>query len=267
MRSGIIEVQKRCLGGHFPKSAFALWRIQITNCMFSQFSLIILIIPHPTHIAIRHEVLELAHKGMRQSAIAGCVGLTHVTINHILWRHAATVTLVPGKSTGAPQKTTTRRDHALLRMVQQGHFINHRPTRKPLFTANHHPLCLEWARRWQNLTMAHWQHVIFGDEPRFQLHSVDSSLRLCRLLGECFQQRCRAFRLQTGGGSIHVWGAFHSGDKLLLLLPNRYLTDELYRSILWDTLMPFAREHFGDNYSYQDDNVTPHHARIFFHLL
>ena len=152
-------------------------------------------------------------------------------------------------------------------MVQQDHLINHRPTRKPLLTANHHPLRLEWAQRWQNLTTAHWQHVIFGDESRFQLHLVDSRLRLCRLLDECFQERCGAFRFQTGGGSIHVWGAFHSGAKSLLLLPNRHLTDELYTSILWSTSMSFAREHFGDNYCYQDYNITPHRVRIVFHFL
>ena len=26
--------------------------------------------------------------------------------------------------------------------------------------------------------------------------------------------------------------------------------------------MPFARHYFGDNYRYQDDNTTPHHARV-----
>ena len=41
------------------------------------------------------------------------------------------------------------------------------PTKKPLLTTNHRLLRLEWAQRWQNLTMVHWQHVIFGDESIF----------------------------------------------------------------------------------------------------
>ena len=82
---------------------------------FSQFSLIVLIM---------HVVLALACKDMRQSAIAGRLGLIRAMVNRILRRHAATVTLVPDKSTGAPRKTTHRQDRALLRMVRQDRFIS-----------------------------------------------------------------------------------------------------------------------------------------------
>ena len=34
MPSGIVEVQNRSLGGHFPKSAFALWQVWMNNCIF-----------------------------------------------------------------------------------------------------------------------------------------------------------------------------------------------------------------------------------------
>ena len=53
------------------------------------------------------------------------------------------------------------------------------PTTKSLLTANHCHLSLEWAQRWRNLTVAHWQHVIFGDESRFQLYPVDGIIK-CR---------------------------------------------------------------------------------------
>ena len=106
MPSGIVKVQNCSLRGHFPKSAFALWQIRINNCIFfSHFSLIVLIIPCPTPIVIRHEVLALACEGMRQSAIAGHVDLTRATIIHILQRHAATGTFMP--------------DHALFGIVRQ----------------------------------------------------------------------------------------------------------------------------------------------------
>ena len=66
----------------------------------SQFSLIVLIMPHPTPIDIRHQVLALAREGMWRSDIACHVGLTRATVNHTLQRHAATGTLLHGKSTG-----------------------------------------------------------------------------------------------------------------------------------------------------------------------
>ena len=62
-------------------------------------------------------MLALANEGMGQSVIAGHVGLTRATVNHILLRHTATGTLVSGNSMGAHRKTTPRQDHALLRMA------------------------------------------------------------------------------------------------------------------------------------------------------
>ena len=63
------------------------------------------------------------------------------------------------------------------------------PIKKLLLIANHHRLRLKWAQGWQNLTMAHWQHVIFGDESRFQFYLVDGRLVVCRLPGERFQHK------------------------------------------------------------------------------
>ena len=147
------------------------------------------------------------------------------------------------------------------RLLSRG-YRAYRPTTKPPLTANHLRLRLEWAQRWRNLTVAHWQHVIFGDESRFQLYLVDGRLRVRRLPGECFRPGCQAHRVQAGGGSVHVWGAFHNSAKSPLVLPDGYLTVVLYRGIFQNTLVPFARHYFGDNYRYQDDNATPHRARV-----
>ena len=50
-------------------------------------------------------------------------------------------------------------------------------------------------------------------------------------LGERFQQRCHTYTIQAGDGSVHVWGAFNSGAKSPLVLPDRHLAGELYISI------------------------------------
>ena len=147
------------------------------------------------------------------------------------------------------------------RLLSRG-YRAYRPTTKPLLTANNRRLRLEWAQRWRNLTVAHWQHVIFGDESRFQLYLVDGRLRVRRLPGERFRPGYQAHRVQAGGGSVHVWGAFHNSAKSPLVLPDRYLTGVLYRGILQNTLVPFARHYFGDNYRYQDNIATPHRARV-----
>ena len=292
--SGIVELRNHSIGGRSPKSIFTLWQLWINICIFfKSFSDCSNNAPS-NPMGIRHEVFALAREGINQGAIAARVGLTRATVNRILKRHVATGSLVPGKSSGAFRKTTPRQDRALLRMVRQDRFLSaraltarmrnlygtragrttvnnrllsrgyraYRPTTKPLLTANHRRLRLEWTQRWRNLTVAHWQHVIFGDESRFQLYPVDGRLRVRRLPGERFRPGCQAHRVQAGGGSVHVWGAFHNSAKSPLVLPEGYLTGVLYRGILQNTFVPFARHYFGDNYRYQYDNATPHRAGV-----
>ena len=64
--------------------------------IFSKVFLIVRTMPRPTPM------------GIKQGAFASRVGLTRATVNRILKRHAATGSLVPGKFSGAPRKTTPR---------------------------------------------------------------------------------------------------------------------------------------------------------------
>ena len=92
-------------------------------------------------------------------------------------------------------------------------------------------------------------------------------LRVCHLTGEHFQQKHQTYRVQAGGGWEHVWGAFQSDTKSPPVLPDRYLTSKLYEGILRNTLVPFARQNFGDNYRYQEDKATSQCARVFLDFL
>ena len=58
-------------------------------------------------------------------------------------------------------------------------------------------------------------------------------------------QGAMAQRVPAGGGLVHVWGAFHNSTKSPLVLPDGYLTSVLYRGILQNTLVTFARHYFG----------------------
>ena len=141
---------------------------------------------------------------------------------HVLWRHAATGTLVPDKSTGIPRQTTPHQGCVLLRMVPQDRFISaqaltaqmrnlygmrtgrktinnellshgyrtYKPTRKTCWLSTTAISAWCGAQRWQNLTMTLWHHAVFSVESRFQLYLVDDRLRVHRLHGELFQQRC-----------------------------------------------------------------------------
>ena len=125
--SGIVELRNHSIGSRSPKSIFTLWQLWINICIFfSKDFLIVRTMPRPTPMGIRHEVFALAREGIKQGAIAAHVGLTRATVNRILKRPAATGSLVPGKSSGAPWKTTPWQDRALLRMVWQDRFLSAR---------------------------------------------------------------------------------------------------------------------------------------------
>ena len=69
-------------------------------------------------------------------------------------------------------------------------------------------------------------------------------------------------RVKAGGRSIHVWRSFHNNSKSSLVPRDSNANGLVYRDILRDTLVPFARLHFGANFHYQDDNATPHDTRV-----
>ena len=142
-------------------------------------------------------------------------------------------------------------------------------------------ICTEWGLVAQRLTTDSFPVVIGHIDPqrspcwlpttvvsawRFQLYPVEGRLRVRRLPGERFRPGCQAHRVQAGGGSVHVWGAFHKrgfGAIVEIRGQNHHqLTGVLYRGILQNTLVPFASHYFRDNYRYQDDNATPHRARV-----
>ena len=291
--SGIVELRNHSIGGRSPKSISTLWQLWSNICIFFQkFFWLFEQCPIQPLWVLGMRCLHLPVRTLSK------VILLPVWVWLVLPSTAYSKGMLPldlwcqASLQGLPERP--RQDRALLRMVRQDRFLSaraltarmrnlygmragrttvnnrllprgnraYRPTTKPLLTANHRRLRLEWAQRRRNLTVAHWQHVIFGDESRFQLYSVDGRLRVRRLPGERFRPSWQAHRVQAGGGSVHVWGAFHNSAKSPLVLPDGYLTGVLYRGILQNTLVPFARHYFGDNYHYQDDNATPHRARV-----
>ena len=131
--------------------------------------------------------------------------------------------------------------------------------RKPLSTTNHFRFGLDWD--WGGRT---WLDCL---APRHLGIWVTFAAVSCRWPHESSStagrtQDCQADRVQAGGGSVHVWGAFLKGAKSSLVLLDSNVHGVVYQDILRDTLLPFARQHFGDNFGFQDDNTKPHHFRV-----
>ncbi|GFV77695.1 transposable element Tcb2 transposase [Trichonephila clavipes] len=80
-------------------------------------------------------------------------------------------------SLGAPVSSRTIR-----RCLAEGHLGTRCPLRVLPLTPTHRCLRLEWCRVRGNWTAAEWNQVVFSDESRFHLSSVDNRVRVWRLL-------------------------------------------------------------------------------------
>lgn len=243
--------------------------------------------------AVCHGVVALRQHGLKQSDIAHQYHITQGEVSKILTRNAVTGVPTPRPRPGRPIKTTRRQDRLLIRLCTGGRskptralrtewqnatgipvsrtLVNsrlvragyraRRPLRKPLLKQVHRQRRLQWARDHRHLQPQHWNHVVFSDEARFEVYRHDGRVRVRRRVEELYHEACILPRVQAGGGGITVWGAFHAGGKSDLVILVGNLDQHQYRRILVQTMLPFARGTFQDNFVYQDDNAPAHRAR------
>ena len=260
----------------------------------SLFSLVLQGMVRQLNDAVCHGVVALRRAGWKQRAIAGQYRITQGEVSKILKRFRQRGVPTPVPRPGRPRLTTRRDDRQLRRLVLNGRtksanvlraewqelthvrvsrrlvnnrlvkagFRAKRPLRKPKRTINHRQRRLQWARQHQNIQLGHWQHVIFSDESRFLLHRHDGRIRVRRQVHEAYNDDCILPRVQAGGGGLTVWAAFHSRGKTDLVVIDGNLNQHKYRTILEETLIPFARQTFAANFVFQDDNARPHRARM-----
>ena len=119
-----------------------------------------------------------------------------------------------------------------------------------------------WCRRQQRWTRQQWGRVLFTDESRFTLTNNDARERVWRRPGERFVDACVRQHDRHGGGSVMVWGGIHLHGRTPLHLVQGNLTgvryrDEIVRRIVLPTLQAM-----GPGAILQDDNATPHRARV-----
>jgi hypothetical protein len=66
---------------------------------------------------------------------------------------------------------------------------------------------------------------------------------------------------------VSIWGAIHYYGKSQLVFIEGALNQDGYMDIIQNTLLPFARATFQDNFVLIQDNATPHRARRTMQLL
>ena len=138
----------------------------------------------------------------------------------------------------------------------------HRPFVGPLLTAQHRLRRLQWAQEHRHWTPARWRSVLFTDESRFSLHAADGRARVWRRRGERMAEACVQQTDQWGTRSVMVWGGMSRDFRTQLHIFHGHITAEVYRNdVIENIVIPFFRNH-GNVTILQQDNATPHTARL-----
>ena len=133
--------------------------------------------------------------------------------------------------------------------------------RLPL-TPRHRQARVAFCRRQQPWTRQQWGRVLFTDESRYTLSHSDGRRRVWRRPGERFIDACVQERDQYGGGSVMIWGGFHLHGRTPLYHIQGNLTGVRYRDeIVRPHIIPTLQA-IGQGAVLQDDNATPHRARV-----
>jgi hypothetical protein len=153
------------------------------------------------------------------------------------------------------ERTVRRR----LKEVELGSYI---PAKAPKLEVRHRVARLAFGREHENWNIDQWSQVLFTDESRFCINTIDGRERIWRRRGERYSQCNFTPKVPFGGGSIMVWGGIGLGARTELVIVDRGTlnADRYITNILQDHVVPFA-PHIGDNFILMQDNARPHIAR------
>ena len=139
------------------------------------------------------------------------------------------------KSSGQPQKTSSRSNRLLVRLVKQHRFANcrilvslwgehtsrwtvsrrikncglrqYRCAVKPFLSQYHREVRYKWAQNHVFWSIERFTKIVWSDESRFRLFVNDGRVRVWRERGERFRDDFVRHSCQAGAGSILAWGA------------------------------------------------------------
>lgn len=170
---------------------------------------------------------------------------------------------VPALRLAWQQAGVTASDTTVRRRLSAAGLNGHVAVKKPLLTARHRQLRLEFARRHEQWSWVDWSCVLFTDESKFNMFQTDGRVYIRRRTGERFNDDCVVPTVKFGGGGVMVWGAMtYRGTGMLTKVDGR-LNGPGYVNILQNFAVPSAHIlGYGDHYWLQDDNAPCHRARI-----
>ena len=138
--------------------------------------------------------------------------------------------------------------------------------KKPLLSKQNKKARLQWAQAHKDWTVEDWAKVLWTDESPFTLFPGREGY-IRRRNGEGGKEKHLNPTVKHGGGSIMVWGCFHSSGVGVLKRVEGRIDAEVYKQILIHQAMPELKKLISVEpeyvrWTFQQDNASPHRANI-----
>lgn len=149
------------------------------------------------------------------------------------------------------------------RCLHRLHLRNYRAVSKPFLSHKNIIARVQWAKKHELWTTAHWSKVAFSDESSFTVKPTSSTARVWRKPKDRYNLQCMVPTFKSGHVTISVWGAFSVRGRTPLVRIVGRLNQNTYKAIIEEQVMNFAKEkHKGlQNFILQEDNSRIHRAK------
>ena len=232
--------------------------------------------------------------GVTKLEVARRLQVSISVIVRLIQRYTATGRVQERRRSGRPKKTNPREDRLIERQALQtrtasssiirrhvrvaaninisqqtirnrlhGFNLSSRlPAVRPRLTPAHRAARRAFCRRHVRWTRHQWSQVLFSDESRFTMNHNDGRLRVWRRPGHRFIDATVQEKVAFRGGSVMVWRAFSLHHRKPLYHVQGNLNGLRYRDEILRPLAVPTLQQIGPMAVYQDDNASPHRARV-----
>ena len=101
----------------------------------------------------------------------------------------------------------------VLRRLKEAGLVSRRRTGTLELTERHKRVRLQWSMRHCHWRTAQWRRIVFTDEASVRLRSSDGRLRIWIRSGNDVPESYLIPHIQSGGGSLLIWGAIWIGGR------------------------------------------------------
>lgn len=245
-------------------------------------------------LVIQKKVVEAINKQEKKIDIASRFQISPSTVTVIYKRYKKNKDVVKAPRSGRPKVTTKKYDKMIVRAssknprlsstdiqrdlkkfqgltvsqstvkrrLRYAGFYGRRPSKKPLISVKNRKARLSFTKKYRHWSKQDWQKVLFSDESKFCLFGTDGVRYVRRPVNTRFNPKYQTPTVKHGGGSITVWGCFsHYGVGPLHRIQG-IMDRFVYKDILTNHMLPYARQNMPQNWIYQQDNDSKHTSGV-----